>query len=135
MRKFNLEEAKAGKPVVTRTGRPVRILCWDAKGRDPIVALIELETTSYVIQCGKDGFFTSEDIETDQDLFMKSEVKEGYIFFELSEVYKKTGIIETFGVFKTFEDAAELANSYNNPMTFPPTQSSHKTNHLSAHHQ
>ena len=37
MRKFNLEEAKAGKAVVTRTGRPVRILCFDAKGSDPIV--------------------------------------------------------------------------------------------------
>ena len=115
MRKFNLEEAKTGKPVVTRTGRPVRILCWDAKGRDPIVGLVELETTSYLIQCGKDGVF-QHGCETDQDLFMKSEKKEGYIYFELSEVYKKTGIIETFGVFESFEDASELSNSYNNPI-------------------
>ena len=115
MRKFNLEEAKAGKPVVTRTGRPVRILCWDAKGSDPIVALIDLDTTSHVIQCNESGIFW-DGKESDQDLFMKSEKKEGYIFFELSEVYKKTGTIETFGMFETFEDAAELANSYNNPV-------------------
>ena len=115
MRKFNLEEAKAGKPVVTRTGRPVRILCWDAKGIDPIIGLIELDTTSCVCTYNESGSFY-ENLESDRDLFMKSEKKEGYIFFELSEVYKKTGTIETFGMFETFEDAAELANSYNNPI-------------------
>ena len=115
MKPFNLEEAKSGKPVVTRLGRPVRILCWDAKGSDPIVALIDLDTTSYVVTCDESGIF-SAGCKSDQDLFMKSEVKEGYIFFELSEVYKKTGIIETFGVFESFEDASELSNSYNNPI-------------------
>ena len=115
MRKFNLEEAKAGKAVVTRTGRPVRILCFDAKGSDPIVGLIELDFTSYASTYNESGIFR-EGVESEQDLFMKSEKKEGYIFFELSEVYKKTGIIETFGVFESFEDASELANSYNNPI-------------------
>lgn len=111
MKPFNLEEAKAGKPVVTRTGRPVRILCWDAKGRDPIVGLVELETTSYLIQCGKDGVFTREDIETDQDLFMKSEVKVGYIVLKYSTLYK-SGVIATQSVFETIESAAEVANLY-----------------------
>lgn len=44
MKKFNLESAKAGKPVCTRDGRSVRIICFDKKGSDhPIVALISLE--------------------------------------------------------------------------------------------
>lgn len=41
LREFNLEAAKAGKPVCTRDGRNVRILGFDAKGRKPISALVE----------------------------------------------------------------------------------------------
>lgn len=41
LRPFDLEAAKAGAPVVTRDGRPVRILCTDCKDNNyPIVALI-----------------------------------------------------------------------------------------------
>lgn len=49
MRNFDINEAKAGKPVCTRDGRKARIICFDAKGiRDDayIVALIT----------GSDGF-------------------------------------------------------------------------------
>lgn len=40
---FNLEQAKAGKPVYTRDGRKARIICFDAKtlGDYPIIALVE----------------------------------------------------------------------------------------------
>lgn len=39
---FNLEEAKAGKPVCTRDERKARIICFDAKGDPcPIIALVE----------------------------------------------------------------------------------------------
>ncbi len=31
MKPFDYEKAKAGKPVCTRDGRPVRIICWDVK--------------------------------------------------------------------------------------------------------
>lgn len=41
MKPFNLEEAKAGAPVITRDGRAVRIVCFDrACPHYPIVALI-----------------------------------------------------------------------------------------------
>ena len=43
MKPFNLEEAKAGKPVQTRDGRKARIVCFDAQDRDNkkyIVALV-----------------------------------------------------------------------------------------------
>ena len=81
MRKFNLEEAKSGKPVVTRLGRPVRILCWDAKGSDPIVGLIELDFTSYACNYNENGIFR-EGVESEQDLFMKSETKETTVTIE-----------------------------------------------------
>ena len=41
MKPFNLEEARAGKPVCTRDGRGVRILCFDMVGTEyPLVALV-----------------------------------------------------------------------------------------------
>lgn len=41
MREFDLEKAKAGAGVCTRSGNKARIICFDAKGMYPIVALIE----------------------------------------------------------------------------------------------
>ena len=47
MKPFNLEEAKAGKPVCTRDGLPARIICFDKRGYDnPIVALIRANLES-----------------------------------------------------------------------------------------
>lgn len=45
MKKFNLEEAKAGKPVVNNHGLPARIVCFDRryniKPGFPILALVD----------------------------------------------------------------------------------------------
>ena len=41
MKPFDLEKAKAGEPVATTKGEPVRIVCWDRKYDYPIVALVE----------------------------------------------------------------------------------------------
>lgn len=43
MKPFDLEAAKAGKPVCTRDGRKARIICFDRNWEYPIVALIECE--------------------------------------------------------------------------------------------
>lgn len=41
MKEFNLEEARAGKPVCTRSGKKARIVCFDRKDkRYPIIALL-----------------------------------------------------------------------------------------------
>ena len=43
MKPFDIELAKAGYPVCTRDGRPVRILCFDRKSVDgySILALVD----------------------------------------------------------------------------------------------
>jgi hypothetical protein len=42
LKPFDLEKAKQGAEVVTRDGKPARIICWDRKGKHyPIVALVE----------------------------------------------------------------------------------------------
>ena len=44
LKPFDLEAAKAGKPVCTRDGRKARIICFNAKRDAPIIALV---TTNY----------------------------------------------------------------------------------------
>ena len=110
MKPFNLDEAKAGKPVVTRSGRPVRILCWDANGPDPIVALIEYDTTSSVVQCNESGIFYNGK-ETYQDLFMKSEIISGWInVCDESSVY--AGIYESEEQAKFYAPSGTVAQVY-----------------------
>ena len=43
MRRFNLEEylKDTSKEIITRDGRKARIICTDAKGDRPIIALVE----------------------------------------------------------------------------------------------
>lgn len=43
MKNFDLEAAKRGAAVCTRSGRKVRILCYDKKGESPIVAAVDFE--------------------------------------------------------------------------------------------
>lgn len=57
MTKFDLDKAMAdGGRCCTRDGRLARIVCTDAKGDRPIVALIEaMEGTEYTFRVGSDG--------------------------------------------------------------------------------
>ena len=81
MEQFNLEEylKDPSRKVVTRDGRPVRIICTDRKGATPIIALVndglseELGHAFY-----SDGkIFSDEDNEL--DLFFAPEKHEGWI--------------------------------------------------------
>lgn len=79
MKPFNLEAAKAGKPVCTRDGRKARIICFDRNWEYPIVALIECENGEEMISaCDKDG--KARIYETQgTDLMMLPEKKEGWV--------------------------------------------------------
>lgn len=96
LKEFDLEAAKAGKPVCTRDGRKARIICFDAKGEKPIIALIangNSEDVNYYYITGKVRFLDKED---ENDLMMLPEKKEGWILlrkdgcvFDNEEVAKK----------------------------------------------
>lgn len=79
LKEFNLEAAKAGKPVCTRDGRKARIICFDRNWEYPIVALIECENGEEMISaCDKDG--KARIYETQgTDLMMLPEKKEGWV--------------------------------------------------------
>ena len=80
MRKFDINLAKAGKPVCTRDGRKARIICFDAKGDKPIIALIEYEIDERPCNYFANGrFYSNSNENNDADLIMLPEKKEGWV--------------------------------------------------------
>lgn len=81
MKPFNLEAAKAGRPVCTRDGRKARIICFDRRDDNNynIVALIEDKNREEVRSYYNDGKYLSGDEEAPLDLMMLPEKKEGWI--------------------------------------------------------
>lgn len=78
LRPFDLEAAKAGKPVYTRDGRKVRIICFDAKCIKPIVALIQGSDNSEQIEYyTENGVFSNGGTGKNRDLMILLEKKEG----------------------------------------------------------
>lgn len=86
MKRFNLEEAIAGKPVVTRNGHPVRILCVDRRGMEfPIIALMDTGTQEIVMAYTKEGCRVYNNSISENDLVMASEKKEGWVNLYITE--------------------------------------------------
>ena len=82
MKPFNLEEylKNPSKKLVTKGGKTVkRILCTDARGNYPIVALIDGGSYDNALSYTKEGKFYNRDTETSvNDLFFAPEKHEGY---------------------------------------------------------
>jgi hypothetical protein len=77
MKKFNIEEALAGKPVVTRDGRKVGQLA-HFKGTStdyPVYAVLDSELEVFT----EDGRWTTQDPASRHDLFMESAKREGWV--------------------------------------------------------
>lgn len=86
LKPFDLEAAKAGKPVCTRDGRKARIICFDAKCNKPIVALIYDCNKETVFQYLENGRFFVDQIDK-YDLMMLPQKKEGWV-----NVYKSYNV-------------------------------------------
>ena len=80
MKPFNLEEylKNPSKKVVTRDGRPARIIRTDARGEYPVVALVEYDDASDDYTYTKDGIF-SIGVSGEEDLFFAPEKHEGWV--------------------------------------------------------
>ena len=90
MKQFNLEEylKNPTKKVITRDGNSVRILCTDAKGNFPIIALVETYNgNETVLRLKENGRFYN-DTENSRDLFFAPVKKEGWI-----NLYRMNSII------------------------------------------
>lgn len=93
LKEFNLEAAKAGKPVCTRDGRKVRIISFDAKRKDEknIIALIpskEYPEFEDLIAYPNNGNYHGGH-ENDGDLMMLPQKKEGWIIIHKEAIYDK----------------------------------------------
>lgn len=93
LKPFDLEAAKAGKPVCTRDGRKARIICFDAKRKDGknIMALIpskEYPGFEDLVAYPNNGNYHGGH-ENDGDLMMLPEKKEGWIIIHKEAIYDK----------------------------------------------
>lgn len=93
MKPFDLEAAKAGKPVCTRDGRKARIICFDAKRKDGknIMALIpskEYPEFEDLVAYPNNGNYHGGH-ENDGDLMMLPQKKEGWIIIHKEAIYDK----------------------------------------------
>ncbi len=75
LKPFDLEKAKAGAPVCLQDGTPVRIICWDAKGDYPIIALFEELSAERVSRFNFIGNGTGVSLK------MAPVVRTGYVWF------------------------------------------------------
>ena len=104
MKPFNLKEylANPNRKIITRDGRDARIICTNAKGNFPIIALVETHNDIEVaIRLNEDGHFYN-DTEDSRDLFFAIEKQEGWINIYLDA--ENEGYVGT-RIYKSKEDA------------------------------
>ena len=93
LKPFDLEAAKAGKPVCTRDGRKARIICFDRFCCDEISTIVACVLSKdgkdeNVIIYSSDGFMADKQHPYDDDLMMLPEKKKGWInIYEDMRIY------------------------------------------------
>ena len=104
MKEFNLTEylKNPSQKVVTRDGRAVRIICTDAKGDEPIVALVynNIRDEENVYTYNRDGCFYKND--SCLDLFFAPTKREGWI-----NIYRDNNTTYIGDVYPNEKDAKE----------------------------
>ena len=107
MKAFNLEEylKNPSKKVVTKESKKVRIICTDARGNYPIVALIEEGYYDNALSYTKDGKLYAGETNL-YDLYFAPEKHEGWV-----NVYRDFDGLMCGSVFATEEDAKHNAKT------------------------
>lgn len=91
MKKFDLDTwlKNKSRKIVTRTGKPVRIVCWDSPNKAfPIIGFIDNEPEIFVWDCF--GYCCEGHIETEFDLFFADEEEEELTVFNDEYFYDFT---------------------------------------------
>ena len=101
MKPFNLQEAIDGKPVVTRSGCPVRIICTDRKGANRVIALVECsDGTEIIIPYNDEGRLFKN--ESHNDLMMAPVKKKVFV-----GVYRSLALEVPLSFTRTAKEAVE----------------------------
>lgn len=101
---FDVEKAKEGCPVVTRDGRPARIIYWDAKGHYPIIALVDMKDVDVVLRFCLNGNHLIAG-ESDNDLFMAPVKHEGWVNVYKTDAPCFSATLHSESVYLTKDDA------------------------------
>lgn len=118
MKPFDLQEyiKNPSRRVVTRDGRPVRIICTDAKRKYEIIGLIEKDGKE-IIDCYTPDGKHFMDITSDYDLFFETEKKNGWL-----NLYRNDyGCLTTGYVRGTKEEALKEIGSKSNSCKYVDT--------------
>lgn len=104
---FDIEKVINGSDVCTRDGRKARILCSDAKGDRPIVALIDQKGLSddYPYKYYTNGSFYDDDTISDIDLMIVQSVKTGWVNLYKNNSDNDNCIYNTSNVYSSIEEA------------------------------
>ena len=103
MKQFNLEEylKNPNRRIITKDGRNVRIICTDAKGNFPIIALVETYNGNETVLRFKENGRFYNDTENSSDLFFALIKKEGWV-----NVYKtRSGAAQIGQIYSSKEEA------------------------------
>ena len=113
MKRFDLEAAKAGKPVCTRNGYMARVICFDFHAYDKLCMVVAFKKNSNenLMFYDLDGKCRGEGME-DYDLMMVPEKKTGWINIYPSTDPKYDAFVGSGIVYKTREEALSNATEY-----------------------
>lgn len=106
MKPFDIELAKAGHPVCTRDGRPVRILCYDfiSPENNPIIVLVKINEKQEGIVCYTGNGKNYPNGECSLDLMMAPEKKDGWINIYEGGIVSSIYSTEKIALFNKIED-------------------------------
>ena len=115
MKPFNLKEYLENPSrevfMIGDSSIPVRIICTDAKGYYPIIALVTLDaTTECPFRYTEDGL-ANKDKKGKSDLYFKSVKKSGWVNIYTSKI---SGDTTTGSICKTKEEALSLIDGRDN---------------------
>ena len=112
MKQFSLEEFKKNpnRKVVTKKGRPVRIICTDAVRRYPIIALVKFNKEEELNSYLPDGRWSFANENGDMNLFFAPEKKEAWI--NLRRIENDADTILTSNFMYSKEEAEKYAAMY-----------------------
>ncbi|WP_298062052.1 hypothetical protein [uncultured Rikenella sp.] len=118
LKPFDLEVAKAGAAVVTRDGRPARIVCFDAAGDYPVIALIRYGTDEEVPQtCTLTGNVSYTEV-SDDDLFMAPVKRQGWVNLRFID----DKICAEYKVYRTKDAAKSSGITYDDYVATVPVE-------------
>ena len=103
LKPFDIAKAKNGAKIVTRDGNKVRIICFDAKIEEPIIALIESNKGEYLESYNLNGFRHADKFPDDRDLMISEKIFEKGDFI-YNESTKRIAIFDHYvpSPYKTF---------------------------------